>query len=997
MQTYTRALFVLLLLSLTAVPSEAWQASPYRTIDASGHVTVYTYDSNGRLVSTTDAKGVSSHQNVTAPSPKTNSKSPVGPHTISGITIRVPQDQPTIQAAINAANDGDTVLVSDGTYRENISFNGKAITLTSVNGPATTIIDGGATNTVVTFNSSEGTSSVLSGFTIRNGYSNFNVPNFGDGGGIFISGGSPTITNNVITNNQACEGVGIWVHFGSPLIQGNTISNNSQFGCSGGIGGGIAIGGEPNTTQVIGNLIKNNSMPQSTGGGGIGLNSVGSGPLIQNNIISGNNGGINWGGGIVMINDESPEIVQNLIIDNTAGEGGGILWIIPVSTPGILLLNNTIAHNDSTSGSAIYDGGFDTNMAIQNNLIIAKAGEAAYFCQQNNGSTTPAVFANNDVFSDGGSAISGNCTVSTGSNGNISSDPLFVDAVVDNFHLQSTSPAVDAGNNTARIPLPATDLDGNPRIFNNIVDIGAYEFQPTTTSFSSTSLTFPPTQVGSTSAPLSITINNTGTIGLEINPIGVTGDFSENDNCHTSTGIAAGQSCTINVVFMPTTTGTRTGQFVVNSNDAAGPTTVNLSGIGGVPVVSLSSTSLAFGNQPLNTTSSPQQVTLTNTGNAPLSITGIAASGDFAQSNNCSGTVNAGAGCTITVTFTPTALGARNGAVTITDDATDSPQNVSLSGNGVAAIASLSPSSLTFAAQQVGTSSNAQTVTVTNSGNIPLNISSITLSGANSGDFSQVNNCGSVAPNATCSINVTFTPTAIGGRSATLLVTDNAANSPQSVSLSGGGVGAIAGLSVNSINFGAQPVGSTSGAQSVVLINTGNIALTISSIGITGTNSGDFAQTNNCGPLVTAGSICTFNITFTPSAAGSRSATLAISDNSINGSPQTVTLAGIGTDFTISASPSTLTVAKKASGKSTITLAPVSGFNRTVSLSCSGAPPNSTCSLSPQSVTLNGVSSSTSQLTVTTTANTPKGTFTITISGSLGNLSHSTTVILTVK
>src|SRR6266849_5617392 len=112
-------------------------------------------------------------------------------------TIQVPANFPTIQSAINAASNGDTVLVAPGTYTENINFNGKAITLTSSGGPSVSIIDGGAQGSVVTFNHSETTSSQLSGFTIRNG-----LRNGMDGAGILILNGSPTITRNVITANH---------------------------------------------------------------------------------------------------------------------------------------------------------------------------------------------------------------------------------------------------------------------------------------------------------------------------------------------------------------------------------------------------------------------------------------------------------------------------------------------------------------------------------------------------------------------------------------------------------------------------------------------------------------------------------------------------------------------------------------------------------------------------------------------------------------------------
>jgi parallel beta-helix repeat protein len=249
------------------------------------------------------------------------------------------------------------------------------------------------------------------------------APNYGEGGGIYVRNSSPTITNNTIRSNNACNGVGIGVSFGGPLIQGNTISNNLQIGCSGGTGGGgILVGGESSGTRIIHNTIMNNFMP--SGGGGISLFAAG-GPTIENNTIAGNNGG-QTGGGIVIYNNASPQIFQNFFYGNTAGSGGAIYWVIPVSTPGLFLLSNTMANNSSSNGSAIYDGGFDNNMRIIDNLVIGKSGQSAYFCQQYNGNTTPSVFSYNDVFSAGAAGISGNCTFATGTTGTSRSIPTLL-------------------------------------------------------------------------------------------------------------------------------------------------------------------------------------------------------------------------------------------------------------------------------------------------------------------------------------------------------------------------------------------------------------------------------------------------------------------------------------------------------------------------------------------------------------------------------------------
>src|SRR5207302_7515416 len=200
------------------------------------------------------------------------------------------------------------------------------------------------------------------------------------------------------------------------------------------------------------------------------------------------------------------------------------------------------------------------------------------------------------------------------------------------------------------------------------------------------------------------------------------------------------------------------------------------------PAVTLSSTSVMFGNQGVGTTSPPQSITLTNSGSAPLAITNVTITGDFTQTNDCGASAAAGANCTISVTFKPTALGARTGTLTITDNASGSPQTVALAGTATGPVVSLSTATLAFAAQLTGSTSAAHSVTLNNTGNGVLSITSITTSG----DFAQTNTCGSsVAAGASCAISVTFTAAAGGNRTGSLTITDNAADSPESVALSG--------------------------------------------------------------------------------------------------------------------------------------------------------------------------------------------------------------------
>ncbi|TAN23767.1 MAG: choice-of-anchor D domain-containing protein, partial [Acidobacteria bacterium] len=325
----------------------------------------------------------------------------------------------------------------------------------------------------------------------------------------------------------------------------------------------------------------------------------------------------------------------------------------------------------------------------------------------------------------------------------------------------------------------------------------------------------------------------------------------------------------------------------------------------------VSTSGLVFKPQAIAASGTAQSVTLRNVGGAALTLAGITTSGDFSQTNNCGTSLAVGATCSISVTFTPTAMGLRKGALTVADTAAIPAQTVALSGMGLSInpVATLSTTSLTFASEYIGSSGPTQTVTLTNSGAHALAITNVTTSG----DFSQTNTCGSsVAGGATCAITVSFMPTASGSRTGTLTFTDNAADSPQSVSLSGTGtLASAATLSPASLSFAAQVVGQASMAQTVTLTNSGDLTLTIASIAA----SGDFAETNTCGSSVVASANCTVSITFEPTATGNRTGTLTFTDNAPN-SPQVVSLLGKGLSLNPVAtlSATSLTFASQAVG-----------------------------------------------------------------------------------
>lgn len=381
--------------------------------------------------------------------------------------LNVPGTYPTIQAAINASTDGDTVMVASGTYFENIDFKGKLITVQSAQGPSVTTIDGGNLAPVVNFSTNETAAAVIQGFTLQHGNA---TGAFGyEGAGVHINGASPTVAgNNIVANTSCANGVGISVAFASPVIRDNAIDGNTkQPGCSGQNGGGIYVRGA-GSTQIIHNSIFNNT---TDFGGAISLFAAGT-PTLLNNTISGN-GAEYQGGGIYAVNQSDANIVQNLITGNRSpGSGAGLYISPPSGTRGALLVNNTIAGNFG-GDSGLFLGGFDAQVQLFNNIVAAASTVPAVLCDTTY-SATPPVFDHNDLFNSTGPAASGSCAQVVGTTGNISADPKF--AASGDFHLLSSSPAIDAGSNGAP-SLPSTDLDGKPRISGVAVDQGAYEFQ----------------------------------------------------------------------------------------------------------------------------------------------------------------------------------------------------------------------------------------------------------------------------------------------------------------------------------------------------------------------------------------------------------------------------------------------------------------------------------------------------------------------------------------
>ena len=479
---------------------------------------------------------------------------------------------------------------------------------------------------------------------------------------------------------------------------------------------------------------------------------------------------------------------------------------------------------------------------------------------------------------------------------------------------------------------------------------------------------------GMGAAGLTVTVSGAGTVtsapaGISC-PTTCTATFAGNSAVVLTATAGTGSSFTsFSANCTPATPQTNPPSCTVTMSAAETVTaTFNTTATGSI---SIAPTTLTFGSQAVGTTSATQTVTVSNTGGTTVTFTSIVTSGDFAGATlaQCPSIAVEATPCTFQISFKPTATGTRTGAITFTDNATGSPQTVTLTGTGTPASGgtiTIAPTSLTFGSQAVGTTSAGQNVTVSNTGGTAVTFTNIVTSGDFAG--ATLAQCPSLAVEAEpCVFSITFKPTATGTRNGTITFTDNATGSPQTVTLTGTGTPGTATVTVtpSSLTFGSQALTTTSAPLSVTVTNTSTGTVNFTGFTVSGEDAGDFGvplpnTSSGCSATGTlaAGGSCTISVVFTPQANGTRTATLNIADNA-TGSPQTVALSGTGvtSQVIIAVAPGGSTTATTVSGGTAyygLVISGAPGVTGTVQLGCVPSSVLITCKVIPSTVTLTG-------------------------------------------
>jgi hypothetical protein len=426
-------------------------------------------------------------------------------------------------------------------------------------------------------------------------------------------------------------------------------------------------------------------------------------------------------------------------------------------------------------------------------------------------------------------------------------------------------------------------------------------------TFSATTLNLGTAAVGTTTAPGSITVTSSGTAPYVVTRYSTdpscapsasvcgSGEFLCSLGCDPSIAYAPGSSCTISARFSPLALGVRTAKFYVCDNTTASPRAITLTGEGINPtIVDLAPSTHAFGTVQIGQQSEPQAFTIVNAGGRPATLSAPFTTGSFrVVSHNCPTSLTASQRCTVLVAFAPTFGGAATGQLILQAGSGSGASSAiaTLTGIGGTQPVLELPASLDFGSAVLGSGGEVRTATLTNSGNSPLEIASVTLAGAG---FALENNCPStVAPGASCSLRVTFTATATGEFTGTLTVVGNAAGGPRTVQLVARAQPQpvpVIRVSPGLMGFGERQIGSQSATQRVTVSNVGGASAAIERFDL----GPDYViAANGCGSALAAQQSCTIDLALRPVGFGPRTGRLDILTNA-EGSPHTVNLSGTG-------------------------------------------------------------------------------------------------------
>ncbi|WP_042392969.1 choice-of-anchor D domain-containing protein [Streptacidiphilus carbonis] len=708
--------------------------------------------------------------------------------------------------------------------------------------------------------------------------------------GVNFHGG---VTNSSVTNsdirNTGDDGIATWADSALGADANDTISNNTVQDQI--LANGIAIyGGHDNT--VSGNLVQDSGLSQ---GGGIQVGQRFTSTPVGTTTISDN----------TMIRDGS--------LDPNWQFGVGALWFdgSQGAITGPINVTNALIEQSPFEAVQWVEG--TVSGVSLNNVTIAGTGTFALQEQTGGAATLTDVTA---------TGVLGPAPVYSCEGGNF--------AVTDgggNSGLSGTAFCGQQPTTPTFPPYPATGVTATPSALN-----------------------FGSVATGATSAAQTVTVTNPTGAAAAVSSIAASGDFAQTNTCGSS--IAANGSCSVSVTFKPTATGSRSGSLTANAGGVTN--TVSLSGTGTAPgpVLNASPGGLNFAGTVVGSSAAGQSVTVTNSGTSSATVSGVAVTGDFSQTNNCS-SIAVGASCTVDVGFKPTAGGSRTGTLTVTSNANNSPTTVGLSGTGIDSSTDIAAGRQATASSSNGayvpanlTDADASTYWESANGSFPqwaqvdlgqsysvgkvvLKLPPATAWSARTETLSvQGSTDGTTFSNIVGSAGYTFDPNADNN---TVTITFNAATaryvrvnvtantgwsaaqlSDFEVFPSGSGGGnPAATLSANpsSLTFASQALNTSSSAQSVTVSNTGTAAAAVSSVAATG----DFSQTNTCGTAIAAGASCTVSVVFKPTASGARTGSLTVASNASD-NPLTVALTGTG-----AGTVSTDLAAGKATGESSHT------------------------------------------------------------------------------